>query len=67
MRAGTDGWMAAAGMPVEESPGFTGSGCWITSSGGDPRESATENKPHAAFRGCYARVKRCGKSAPQVW
>jgi len=29
----------------EESPGFTGSGCWITSSEGDLRESAAEIKP----------------------
>ena len=32
-------------LQTEESPGFTGSGCWITSSEGDLRESATENKP----------------------
>ncbi len=33
-------------------------GCWITSSGGDPKESATENRPP---RGCSVpevRVKR---------
>lgn len=25
--------------------GLRRAGCWITSSGGDPKESATENKP----------------------
>ena len=25
--------------------GLHRAGCWITSSGGDPKESATENKP----------------------
>jgi hypothetical protein len=46
----------------EESPGSTDERCRITSGGGDPRDSATENRPprHAA-----ARVKRCGKSAPR--
>ena len=57
--------MAAVGLVLtEESPGFTGSGCWITSSGGDPRESATENKPPDIR---LVRVKRGGKSAPQGW
>ncbi len=28
--------------PGEESPGFTGQGCRITSGGGDSRDSATE-------------------------
>ncbi len=48
----------------EESPGSTRIGCRVTPGGGDPRESATENKlpQHAAVR-----VKRCGKSAPQAW
>jgi hypothetical protein len=42
--------------------------CRITSGGGDPRESATENEPPAsALRGFGAvRVKRCGKSAPRL-
>ncbi len=41
--------------------------CRITSGGGDPRESATENEPPAfALRGFgEVRVKRCGKSAPR--
>ena len=30
---------------AEESPGSTETRCWITSSGRDPRESATENIP----------------------
>ena len=30
---------------MEESPGSSGSKCWITSSEGDLRESATENIP----------------------
>ena len=30
---------------LEESPGSTRARCWITSSGGNPRESATENIP----------------------
>ena len=48
----------------EESPGSIDIRCRITSGGGDPRDSATENKPpeHAP-----ARVKRCGKSAPRAW
>ncbi len=48
----------------EESPGSTEKRCRITSGGGDPRESATENKPPGATS---ARVKRCGKSAPRAW
>lgn len=51
--------------------GLRRAGCWITSSGGDPKESATENRPpdagverQAAARGMLVRVKRCGKSAP---
>ncbi len=38
------GWMAAA-VVAEESPGSTETRCRITSGGGNPRESATENKP----------------------
>jgi hypothetical protein len=45
-----DGWTAAA-MPAEgmgeESPGSTGIRCRLTAGGGDPRDSATENKPPA--------------------
>lgn len=37
-------WMIAARLVLgEESPGFKGQGCQITSGGGDSRESATEN------------------------
>src|ERR1700731_3300323 len=53
----------------EESPGSTETRCRITSGGGDPRESATENRPPSGPdppRQAAARVKRCGKSAPHV-
>src|ERR1700751_6201160 len=53
----------------EESPGSIDIRCRITSGGGNPRESATENEPPAyrPFGGFGAvRVKRCGKSAPRV-
>ena len=46
----------------EESPGSIDMRCRITSGGGNPRESATENEPP---RFGEARVKRCGKSAPR--
>ena len=51
----------------EESPGSIDIRCRITSGGGDPRDSATENEPlpHPE-RARAARVKRCGKSAPRV-
>src|SRR6266851_55665 len=56
---------APGGQPCgEESPGSTETRCRITSGGGDPRESATENKPPARFAG-PARVKRWGKSPPR--
>src|SRR5712671_2561815 len=52
----------------EESPGSIDIRCRITSGGGNPRDSATENEPPAfALRGFgVVRVKRCGKSAPRV-
>ena len=52
----------------EESPGSIDIRCRITSGGGDPRDSATENEPPAyAPSGLRrVRVKRCGKSAPRV-
>lgn len=52
----------------EESPGFTKTRCWVTPSGGDPRESAAESKPPlcAAMRR-RVRVKGCGKSTPRTW
>jgi hypothetical protein len=43
-----DSWTAAAdgATPlVEESPGSMGTRCRLTAGGGDPRDSATENKP----------------------
>ena len=30
----------------EESPGFIGQGCWLTTSGGDSKDSATEINRH---------------------
>ncbi len=43
--------------------------CWLTASGGNPRESATENDTAelAGVTPRVARVKRCGKSAPPSW
>jgi len=54
----------AGNRASEESPGSTETRCRITSGGGDPRESATENRPPARFAGT-ARVKRWGKSPPR--
>ena len=49
----SDDRMAAAFVSAkgEESPGSTGSGCRVTPGGGNPRESATENKPPDAENG----------------
>ena len=55
----------AAQTSVEESPGSRDQRWRLTAAGGDPRESATENKPPAWGRPHVARVKRCGKSAPR--
>jgi len=53
---------------MEESPGSTGIRCRLTAGGGNPRDSATENKPPAQGRVTpRARAKRCGKSAPRPW
>ena len=41
----TAGQPLAGATPLEESPGSTGIRCRLTAGGGDPRESATENKP----------------------
>ena len=52
----------------EESPGSIDMRCRITSGGGNPRDSATENEPPSSAlsgRG-RARVKGCGKSAPRL-
>ena len=45
----------------EESPGSARTRCQVMPGGGDPRDSATENKPPY-----QARVKRCGKSTPAL-
>ena len=37
--------MAHVKRPVEESPGSMETGWRLTAAGGDPRESATENRP----------------------
>jgi len=66
---------AGLARQTEESPGSTGIRCRPTAGGGDPRDSATENKPPAhpglTCQGLpespRARVKRCGKSAPRPW
>src|SRR5689334_16760408 len=60
--------MAALFNRGEESPGSTEARCRITSGGGDPRDSATENKPPPSSNEEYSvRVKWCGKSAPRCW
>ena len=61
--------MTAGAQALEESPGSTESWCRVTPGGGDPRDSATENKPptYALTRYGGVRVKRCGKSAPRSW
>src|SRR5688572_32050425 len=41
-------------------------GCRVTPGRREATESATESKPPMAPRGAQARVKRCGKSAPDV-
>ena len=59
------GWMAALchieRSHGEESPGSMETRCRVTPGGGDPRESATENKPPLQ----EGRVKRWGKSPPR--
>ena len=49
---------------VEESPDSIETRCRVTPGGGNPRESATENRPP---RLAGARVKRWGKSPPPLW
>ena len=39
------GWTVVAGQPAEESPGSMETRWRLTAAGGDPRDSATENKP----------------------
>ncbi len=57
------GWPRAPVSGREESPGSTRQGCRVIPGRGNPRESATENRPpgHCGL----ARVKRWGKSPPQ--
>ena len=40
-----DKWLIALISFKEESPGSTKTQCQLTAGGGDPRDSATENKP----------------------
>ena len=40
-----DGALWPVNAPVEESPGTMETGWRLTAAGGDPRESATENRP----------------------
>ena len=54
----------AAAVSVEESPDFMRQRCRVTPGGGNPRESATENRPPLS---AAARVKRWGKSPPGGW
>src|SRR4030095_2504184 len=55
---------ALRGQPRgEEGPGSTETRCRLTAGGGDPRESATENRPPARFAG-PVRGKRWGKRPP---
>jgi len=57
-----------AGRPrvatLEESPDSMRLRCRVTPGRGNPRESATENRPPRAF-GPWVRVKRWGKSPPR--
>src|SRR5260370_14906890 len=60
----------------EESPGSIDIRCRITSGGGNPRDSATENEPlpppypppacGGGIKGGAVRAKRCGTSAPRL-
>ena len=56
---------ASSFCDAEESPGSMKQGWRVTPAGGDPRESATENRPPHRSNPA-ARVKRCGKSAPRA-
>ena len=59
-RSGTGGRLPLAAGGKSE---LHRAACWITSSRGDSKESATENTPPKRLR-VPVRVKRCGKSAP---
>jgi hypothetical protein len=45
-----DGRCQRGNSMAEESPGSTGLRCRLTAGGGDPRDSATENKPPVRVR-----------------
>ena len=61
--------MAAGPFGREESPDSTRQRCRVTPGGGNPRESATENRPpcNPRLRIARVRVKRWGKSPPRDW
>lgn len=62
--------MVAGGPdPFEESPDSTKRWCRVTPGWGNPRESATENRPPLRPYGINAtvRVKRWSKSPPRDW
>jgi hypothetical protein len=67
MRGRPDG--RGGGNTFEESPDSTKQWCRVTPGGGNPRESATENRPPVCGSGnryhMQVRVKRWGKSPPQ--
>ena len=51
----------------EESPDSMKKGCRVTPGGGNPRESATENRPpRLQLAAGGVRVKRWGKSPPRT-
>ena len=64
---------ASSGKPVgEESPDSTKRWCRVTPGRGNPRDSATENRPprsnqRFASGETGATVKRWGKSPPRTW
>ena len=68
-----DGRGSSGNRRAEESPDSTRQRCRVTPGGGNPRDSATENRPpwsnrrFTFARMARVRVKRCGKSAPGDW
>ena len=65
MRGEPDGRFGrAARSDREESPDSMRQRCRVTPGRGNPRDSATENKP---LRSAEVRVKRWGKSPPRTW
>ncbi len=60
------GRMAAVLQGTEESPGSTEKRRRITSGGGDPRESATENKPPRPRAGGKGETVRQERTARMV-